>query len=75
MEDKRQEIENLVKEKFGIDAIDYNATLETYGLDSLEVVEFALDLEDTYHITFETEETKDLKTLGNLIELTLKKLK
>ncbi len=73
--DKRQEIENLIKEKFGIETIDYNATLTTYGLDSLEVVEFVLDLEDAYNITFEIEETKELKTLGDLIELTLKKVK
>ncbi len=75
MESKRSEIESLVKEKLNIADLDYNATLNTYGLDSLDVVEFVLEVEDTYGITFETEETKELKTVGNLIDLIVKKIK
>ena len=75
MESKRSEIESLVKEKLNIADLDYNATLNTYCLDSLDVVEFVLEVEDTYGITFETEETKELKTVGNLIDLIVKKIK
>lgn len=75
MENLQNELENLIKEKLKIEKIDKNATLATYGLDSLDVVEFVLDIEDKYNVTFETEEMKDLKTVGNLIDLISKKVK
>ncbi len=71
---KREEIENLIRTKLNIENLDYNATLTTYGLDSLDVVEFVLEIEDTYGVTFESEETKDLKTVGNLVDLIEKKI-
>ncbi len=68
------EIENLIKEKLSCEEIDKDATLATYGLDSLDVVEFILELEDKYNISFEAEETKDIKTIGDLLNLINKKL-
>lgn len=68
------EIETLIKEKLNVDEIDRNATLANYGLDSLDVVEFILDIEDKYNITFNPEETRDLKSVGDLLELISKKL-
>ena len=75
MTNKMEEIEGLIKEKLKISEIDRNATLSNYGLDSLDVVEFILDIEDKYNITFAAEETKDIKTVGNLLDLIEKKLK
>jgi acyl carrier protein len=75
MENMRQEIENALKQKLNISTIDDNATLATYGLDSLDVVEFVLDVEDKYEISFEAEETKDIKTVGELINLICSKVK
>jgi len=72
--DKREEIENLVKEKLNIKEIDPNATLNTYGLDSLDLVEFIFEIEDKYGITFEEDETMNIKTVGGLVELILKKI-
>ena len=72
--DKKTELENLIKEKLKVNEIDRNATIATYGLDSLDVAEFLLDLEDTYGITFEASETKGLKTVGELFDLALKKI-
>lgn len=69
------EIETLVKEKLNVNDIDRNATLATYGLDSLDVVEFILELEDKFNISFETEETQNIKTIGDLLDLVEKKLK
>ena len=68
------EIENLIKEKLNITEINKAATLADYGLDSLDVVEFILDLEDRFGITFAAEETKDLKTVGDLLTLIEKKI-
>ena len=54
--------------------IDRNATIATYGLDSLDVVEFLLDLEDRFNITFDSNETKGIKTVGELLDLINKKI-
>ena len=71
---KITEIETLIKEKLKIKEINKSATLTDYGLDSLDVVEFILDLEDKFGITFSTEETKDLKTVGDLLTVIEQKL-
>lgn len=73
--DKKQEIENLIKEKLNISEINRNATIADYGLDSLDVVEFLLELEEQYGISFEAGETTNLKTLGELLDLLDKKIK
>lgn len=73
--DKKQEIENLIKEKLNISEINRNATSADYGLDSLDVVEFLLELEEQYGISFEASETTNLKTLGELLDLLDKKIK
>lgn len=70
-----KEIENLVKEKLNIPEIDKEATLATYGLDSLDVVEFILSLEEKYDISFDAEDTKDIKTIGDLLNVIESKLK
>jgi acyl carrier protein len=74
MSNKVAEIEGMIKEKLKIDKIDRKATLADYGLDSLDVVEFILDLEEKYNVTFEAQETKDLKTVGDLLDLVEKKI-
>ena len=66
-------LENL-KTKLKIENLDANATLASLGLDSLDVVEFVLYLEDEYGITFEPSETQDIKTLGDLLRLIKSKL-
>ena len=71
---KKEELENLIKERLGVDKIDRDATIATAGLDSLDVVELLLDLEDRFGVTFTSEETKDLKTSGELFDLILSKI-
>ena len=71
---KKEELENLIKERLGVDKIDRDATIATAGLDSLDVVELLLDLEDRFGVTFTSEETKDLKTFGELFDLILRKI-
>ena len=71
---KKEELENLIKERLGVNEIDRDATIATAGLDSLDVVELLLDLEDRFGVTFTSEETKDLKTFGELFDLILSKI-
>ena len=74
MADTKLEIEKMIKEKLNIAEIDRNATIATYGLESLDVVEFLLDLEDRFNITFDSNETKGIKTVGELLDLINKKI-
>lgn len=69
-----KEVEELIKEKLKINEIDRNATLATYGLDSLDVVEFIFSLEEKYNISFDAEDTKDIKTIGDLLDVVKSKL-
>lgn len=71
----KEEVLNAIKEHLGVEELDREATIATYGLDSLDVAECLIDLESDYNITFEAEETKSLKTIGDLIDLIEAKIK
>jgi acyl carrier protein len=49
-------------------------SLKDFGLDSLDVVEMCLDLEDKYGIEFSPEELAEFKTVGDLLASIEKKL-
>jgi len=71
---REEELIKLMQEKLRIDVIDRNKPIAEYGIDSLDVVEFLLDLEDKYGVSFEADETKDIKTAGEMIDLILNKI-
>ena len=53
----------------GVETLDESATLASLGLDSLDVVEYIIDIEDNFGLTFKPEETQELKTMGDLLKL------
>ena len=67
--DKYEEIVNSLKEKLHIETLDLNSTLASLGLDSLDVLEFILDIEDNYGLKFDPSETQEIKVLGDLLNL------
>ena len=73
--DNKLMVENLIKEKLNISDIDESATIATYGLDSLDVVEFLIELEDKFNVSFDSEDTKNIKTVGELINLVTSQIK
>ena len=73
--DNKLMVENLIKEKLNISDIDENAAIATYGLDSLDVVEFLIELEDKFNVSFDSEDTKNIKTVGELINLVTSQIK
>ncbi len=62
-------IEKMLCEKLHTEKLDMNATMTSYGIDSLEVVELAMDLEDNFGITLDNEDFKKIKTVGDLLNL------
>ncbi|HOC80823.1 MAG TPA: acyl carrier protein [Bacilli bacterium] len=61
------------KKKLNIEVVDEGKTLKDYGLDSLDMVELILELEDEYKIKFTDEEMTSLQTIGDLISAVHKK--
>lgn len=74
MATKIEEIKELMKKSLNIKELKEEDTLATYGLDSLDVVEFILDLEEKFDISFQTDDTKDIKTVGDLLKTIEKKI-
>ncbi len=72
--DKIEEIRKILASKTNTDQIDDNLSLKELGLDSLDVVDMCLSLEEKYGVTFETEELSGLKTVGDLFAVLSKKL-
>jgi acyl carrier protein len=72
--EKMDEIRKGFAERLKLTKVDDNASLKDLGLDSLDVVEMCLDLEDKYQIQFTTEELSSFKTVGDLLSSIEKKL-
>ena len=67
MSDKRiDEIKALFYERLGMSKVDDSKGLRDLGLDSLDVVELCMELEDRYGIQFDTEEFATFKTVSDL---------
>ncbi len=73
-ENKLDEIRKMFAESAHIQKIDDNQSLKDLGLDSLDVVEMCLSLEDKYGIQFSAEELGDFKTIGDLLNSIAAKL-
>ncbi|MBR3267042.1 MAG: acyl carrier protein [Bacilli bacterium] len=65
--DQMNEIRKLFCERMKVEKIDEAKSLKDFGLDSLDVVEMCLDLEDKYGIEFSPEELAEFKTVGDLL--------
>ncbi|MFA5283432.1 MAG: acyl carrier protein [Bacilli bacterium] len=77
MDATMQKIKELFAQKLGVKEVDSAKTLKDLGLDSLDVVELLLDLEDEFGIQFDTQEMSSYKTvqdLYNAIEAKLTKV-
>ena len=73
-----KELLSEIKEKFaervGVETLDESRELKDLGLDSLDVVDLLLDLEDEYNIKFESTEITSCKTVRDLYKVIESKL-
>ena len=60
------EIIKSFAERLNVRSVDETKSLKDLGLDSLDVVEMCLALEDRYGIQFETSELSSIKTVSDL---------
>lgn len=68
-------VKEIVSHKTSLDGLTVNTQLSTLGLDSLDLVEITLEIEDVFHINFTSGEIADLKTINDVIELIKRKTK
>lgn len=73
-QNKIDEVRALFAKKLHVSELDPNKSLKDLGLDSLDVVEMCLDLEDRYGIQFTAEELGEFKTVGDLLHSIEEKL-
>ncbi len=71
---KMEEIKAMFAERMNLEEVKETQSLKDLGLDSLDVVEMCLDLEEKYGIQFTTEELTSFKTIGDLFNSIEKKL-
>ncbi|MCH5171871.1 MAG: acyl carrier protein [Erysipelotrichales bacterium] len=71
---KLEEIKVMFAKKVKVDELDPNAELKSLGLDSLDLVELIMDIEEQYGIEFDNEELVEFKTVGDVLSAIEKKL-
>ena len=63
---KMEQFREMFEERLGVKNVDETKSLRDLGLDSLDIVEMCLDLEDRFGVSFETEELSSFKTVADL---------
>jgi acyl carrier protein len=67
-------VESLVTFGADADAINRDATLEAIDIDSLDLVELTQVVEETYDIDLEGSDFKNIKTVGDVVDLVVAKV-
>jgi len=67
-------IESLVNFGADADAITRDATLEAIDIDSLDLVELTQVVEETYSIDLDGADFKNIKTVGDVVDLVVAKV-
>ena len=65
----KDEVLTGLKDKLALSSIDENSRLQDLGIDSLDIVEYLLEIEERYGVEFPPEEMSDLKTINDLVVL------
>ena len=68
-------VKNIVSSKVEGVELNEDTILSELGLDSLDVVEITLEVEDKFHIEFTSSEISDLLSLKDVCELIRRKSK
>ncbi|HKM10784.1 MAG: acyl carrier protein [Bacilli bacterium] len=74
MNDRIKEIEATFAETLKVDHVDPNAELRDLGLDSLDLVELLIKLEEKFGVEFSNEEMPNFKTVQDVYTAIEKKL-
>lgn len=70
-----EQVKNILSKKVDVSALSGEDSLTAIGLDSLDLVEVAMDIEEQLGIEFTSEEIKTFRTLNDVVEAINKKSK
>ena len=73
--DTRKVVSDILAKRIDISSLKEDDSLKNIGLDSLDLVEVMLEIEDTLGIEFDSEEIGELTTLKSVLDLIDKKIK
>ncbi|MCQ2815292.1 MAG: acyl carrier protein [Bacilli bacterium] len=68
-------IKSILSKRVNVSSLKETDSLTSLGLDSLDLVEVMLEIEEALHIEFSSDEISDLKTLQDVANLIEKKIK
>lgn len=71
---KLEEIKKMFADKVKVGNVNPNMELKALGLDSLDLVELIMDIEDKYGVEFSNEELMSFKTVEDVLKSIEKKL-
>ena len=73
--DAKKVVSEILAKRVDISSLKEEDSLKEIGLDSLDLVEVMLEIEDTLGIEFDSEEIAELSTLKSVLDLIEKKIK
>jgi len=62
-------VKEAIKDRINVDSISYDDKLDELGLDSLDLVETMLKIEEAMNIEFTSDEIVELKTIQDVVNL------
>ena len=62
-------VKEAIKDRINVSAINYDDKLDDLGLDSLDLVETMLKIEEVLNVEFATDEIVELKTIRDVVNL------
>ena len=73
--DTKKIVSEILAKRVDISNLKEEDSLKDIGLDSLDLVEVMLEIEDTFHVEFDSEEIAELSTLKSVLDLINTKIK
>ena len=73
--DVKQTVSEILAKRVDVSNLKEEDSLLEIGLDSLDLVEVMLEIEDTLHVEFDSEEIANLTTLKSVLDLINTKIK
>ena len=74
IESVTEEIIELVQDEVGSVDLTVDSTLQSQGLDSLRIMSLIFKIEARYDIFFEAEDADDLRTVGDLAAIVVRRI-
>ncbi|MGO3018093.1 MAG: phosphopantetheine-binding protein [Anaerococcus sp.] len=71
----REELKQLADENLDIDVenLDFNTKIDDLDIDSIDLLDFIMTIEEKYDIEFSDEELDKIETLEDIVNITEKK--